>query len=110
MMNKVKAGAAKFLFAVFAVALALVTGFVSQVQLIGASLDGKQAAPTQYVGEVRIYQGETAQAATAACRADGFTPVEGNRNEGSGYDAVVLGYTTTEDKESAEREKIAAGR
>ena len=101
-LNSLKKKTCKFLLASLAVVLALAAGFLTQFQLIGRSLDGKEQQQTpQYVGEMRIYQGKTAQDAANACKEDGFTPVEGNLNEGSGYDAVVLGYSTTEDKEEA---------
>ena len=90
----------RWLFAPLAVALALVVCFLAHFQLIGSTLDNDKPA-TQYVGEVRLYQGKTVEAATNACKADGFIPVDGNLNEGTGYEAVVIGYTTTEDESAA---------
>ena len=90
----------KFLFASLAVVLALLIGFLAHFQMFGL-LARAEEAPIKYVSEVRIYQGKTAEAAADACRNDGFIPVEGNLNEGTGNDAVVLGYSTTENKDEA---------
>ena len=90
----------KVLFASLAVALALIIGLLSHFQMFGL-LTYAQEAATQYVGEVRIYQGKTAEAAKEACQKDGFIPIEGNLNEGTDEDAIILGYRTTENEEEA---------
>ena len=90
----------KLLFASLAVLLALSIGFLAHFQMLGF-LARAQEAKAQYVGEVRIYQGKTAEAAAEACKKDGFIPVEGNLNEGTDKDAVILGYSTTENKDEA---------
>ena len=90
----------KLLFASLAVLLALSIGFLAHFQMLGF-LARAQEAKAQYVGEVRIYQGKTAEAAADACKKDGFIPVEGNLNEGTDKDAVILGYSTTENKDEA---------
>ena len=100
MINKLTKKTNKVLFASLAVVLALSIGFLAHFQMFGF-LARAEEAKAQYVGEVRIYQGKTAEAAAEACRKDGFTPVEGNLNEGTDEDAVVLGYTTTGNKDEA---------
>ena len=80
----------KFLFASLAVALALIIGLLAHFQMFGI-LTHAQEALTQYVGEVRIYQGKNVEAAKEACQKDGFIPIEGNLNEGTDEDAVFLG-------------------
>ena len=90
----------KFLFAALAVALALTIGFLAHFQMFGMLARAQEAA-TQYVSEVRVYQGKTVQDAKRACEADGFIPVDGNLNEGTDEDAVVLGYITTENQDEA---------
>ena len=90
----------KILFASLAVLLALSIGLLAHFQMLGF-LARAQEAKAQYVGEVRIYQGKTAEAAADACKKDGFIPVEGNLNEGTDKDAVILGYSTTENKDEA---------
>ena len=89
----------KLLFAAIAVIMVMVLFLTDHFRiLLSATGEGKTA---KYVSEVRVYQGSTESKASDACRADGFIPVEGNLNEGSGYDAVVLGYTTTENPDEA---------
>lgn len=90
----------KLLFASLAVVLALAIGFLAHFQMFGSLVRAKEA-PVQYIGEVRVYQGKTAEAAAEACKKDGFTPVEGDLNEGTDEDAVILGYNTTENKDEA---------
>ncbi len=90
----------KVLFASLAVALALIIGLLSHFQMFGFLVRAEEAK-TLYVGEVRVYQGKTAEAAAEACKKDGFTPVEGDLNEGTDEDAVILGYSTTENKDEA---------
>ena len=97
-MLKNKTG--KILFASLAVTLALVIGFLGHFQMFGLLASAEQAQ-RQYVSEVRVYQGKTAEAAKEACRSDGFIPIEGNLNEGTDEDAVILGYTTCEDPDEA---------
>ena len=91
----------KILFAFLAVALALIIGFIAQVQLVGHSLDSEDTEPPEYVGEVRLYQGKTLDEAIDRCIKDGFTPVRENLNEGTDYDAVVVGYVPTKNEEEA---------
>ena len=87
------------IFPALAVVLSLVLLFSEQFRiLISAENNGTSA---KYVSEVRIYQGSTEEKARDACRADGFIPVEGNLNEGTDYDAVVMGYVTTENPDEA---------
>ena len=100
MKHKLMKKTKKLLLLSLSVVLALTIGFLSHFQMFGL-LANAQEAPTQYVGEVRLYQGATVEAAANACKTDGFTPVKGNLNEGAGNDAVVLGYTTTQDKNAA---------
>ena len=90
----------KFLFTALAVALALTIGFLAHFQMFGMLARAQEAA-TQYVSEVRVYQGKTVQDAKRACEADGFIPVDGNLNEGTDEDAVVLDYITTENQDEA---------
>ncbi len=90
----------KLLFASLAVVLALSTAFLAHFQMFGMLARAEEAL-TQYVSEVRIYQGKTVEAAKEACEQDGFIPVEGNLNEGTDEDAIILGYTTTENKDEA---------
>ena len=90
----------KVLFASLAVALALIIGLLSHFQMFGFLVRAEEAKAL-YVGEVRVYQGKTAEAAADACKKDGFTPIEGNLNEGTDEDAVVLGYITTENQDEA---------
>ena len=90
----------KILIASLAVALAVIVGFVSIVELFGKSVFAANP-DNQYVAEVRTYQGETYQDAKDLCRADGFIPVEGDLNEGTDEDAVILGYKTTTDESAA---------
>ena len=97
-MLKNKTG--KILFASLAVTLALVIGFLGHFQMFGLLASAEQAQRL-YVSEVRVYQGKTAEAAKEACRSDGFIPIEGNLNEGTDEDAVILGYTTCEDPDEA---------
>ncbi len=91
----------KILFAFLAVALALLIGFIAQVQLIGHSLDNESQEPPEYVGEVRLYQGKTLSEAVERCKKDGFIPVNENLNEGTDFDAVVIGYIPTKNEEEA---------
>lgn len=86
----------KVLIAALAVVLVLSIGFLAHFQLLGRSLEANQ-----YIAEVRTYQAKTVQEAQALCKNDGFIPVDGNLNEGSGEDAVIIGYTTTNDKDAA---------
>lgn len=90
----------KFLFASLAVVLALIIGLLAHFQMFGFLVRAEEAKAL-YVGEVRVYQGKTADAAADACKKDGFTPIEGNLNEGTDEDAVILGYSTTENKDEA---------
>ena len=100
MINKLTKKTSKLLFASLAVVLALSIGFLAHFQMFGF-LARAEEAKARYVSEVRIYQGKTAEAAADACKKDGFTPVEGNLNEGTDEDAVILGYSTTENKDEA---------
>lgn len=90
----------KFLFASLAVVLALIIGLLAHFQMFGFLVRAEEAKAL-YVGEVRVYQGKTADAAADACKKDGFIPIEGNLNEGTDEDAVILGYSTTENKDEA---------
>jgi len=90
----------KFLFASLAVVLAIAIGLLAHFQMFGFLVRAEEAKAL-YVGEVRVYQGKTADAAADACKKDGFTPIEGNLNEGTDEDAVILGYSTTENKDEA---------
>ena len=88
-------------FIILAVFLALVTGLLAHFQLIGRALDDLNKKSESYVSEVRVYQAKTVQEATQLCKNDGFIPVEGDLNEGSDEDAVVIGYTTTTEESEA---------
>ncbi len=90
----------KILFSSLAIVLALAIGFLGHFQMFGLLANAEQA-PTRYVSEVRVYRGKNTEAATSACKKDNFVPVKGNLNEGTGEDAVILGYTTTENKDEA---------
>lgn len=90
----------RVLFASLAVVLALAIGFLAHFQMFGMLVKAEDL-PREYVEQLRLYRGKTKEGAMGACLDDGFIPVDGNLNEGTGYDAVVLGYTTTEDKEAA---------
>ena len=90
----------RFLFASLAVVLALAIGFLAHFQMFGMLVRAEEASK-EYVGELRTYQAKTVEEAKTLCKNDGFIPVEGNLNDGTGEDAVVIGYTTTTDKEAA---------
>ena len=90
----------RFLFASLAVVLALAIGFLAHFQMFGMLVRAEEASK-EYVGEMRTYQAKTVEEAKTLCKNDGFIPVEGNLNEGTGEDAVVLGFTTTDNKDEA---------
>ncbi len=55
-----------------------------------------------YVNDIRLfYSTESLDDARAACEAAGFTPVEGDLNEGTYANYVVMGYTETDDRDDA---------
>ena len=55
----------RFLFSLLAVVLAMLIGFLGHFRMFGLLVRAEEA-PTQYVSEVRIYQGKTAEAAGGA--------------------------------------------
>ena len=73
-----------------AVLLALVTALVPALTASASSAGGK------YVSEVYIAYGSSASDARKTLQEKGFTPVEGNVNEG-GSTYAMLGYKTTND-------------
>ena len=97
-MNNKKAG--RFIKIAVSVILALVMGFIAAAGYFNAAVRAEQTAE-RYLSQVRVYTAQSEAQARALCEADGFIPVEGNLNEGSGYDAVILGYKTTDDADEA---------
>ena len=73
---------------ILALVLALLTAFVVPMQ-VAAAAGGK------YVSEVYVAYGKDAEEAKQTLQAKGFTPVEGNLNDG-GKTCAVLGYKTTD--------------
>lgn len=56
----------------------------------------------EYVSDVRLfYSTKSLDAAKDRCRANDYIPVEGDLNEGTDRDHVVMGYKTTEDRKEA---------
>ena len=77
----------KHLKPILALVLALATAFVLPLQ--------SMAAGGKYVSEVYVAYGKNAEEAKQTLQAKGFTPVEGNLNDG-GKTCAVLGYKTTD--------------
>ena len=77
-------------------ALILTLTFIVMVplQTVGAAEKGK------YVSEVYVAYGKNADAAKKVLEDKGYTPVEGNLNEG-GKTYAMLGYKTTDDPQQA---------
>ncbi|WP_026834912.1 hypothetical protein [Eubacterium xylanophilum] len=61
-----------------------------------------EEARTTYVSDVRLFYAlDSLEAAKNKCIESGFTPVEGDLNEGTGKNHVVMGYKETDNKEDA---------
>lgn len=86
----------KFIAPMLAAALAAVIGFSFTSDTLIRAVD-----ETEYVSELRIFEGRTLQNAKDACLKAGFTPVMQDLNEGTSNAAVLLGYQTTKDREDA---------
>jgi hypothetical protein len=73
--------------------LILVLSFVITLM---APLQAAAAPKNQYVGDLYLAYGNDADSARQALESKGFTPIEGNLNDG-GDTYAMLGYTTTDD-------------
>ena len=56
---------------------------------------------TLYVSAIMLFQAEEIGDAVADCKAKGYIPLEQDLNYGTGEDAVILGYQTTENRDDA---------
>ena len=79
----------KHIKAALAMLLVVLTALLLPVQVFGASNNGK------YVSEVYVAYGKNAEGAKKTLQDKGFTPVEGNLNDG-GKTYSMLGYKTTD--------------
>ena len=75
--------------AALALALAIITALLAPAQALAADNNGK------YVSEVYVAYGKNAEEAKQTLQAKGFTPVEGNLNDG-GDTYAMMGYKTTD--------------
>ena len=76
--------------AALALALAIITALLAPAQALAADNNGK------YVSEVYVAYGKNAEEAKKTLQDKGFTPVEGNLNDG-GKTYAMMGYKTTDD-------------
>ncbi len=86
----------RFVAPMLAAALAAVTGFTLTSDTLIRAVD-----ETEYVSEIRIFEGRTLQNAKDACLNAGFTPVMQDLNEGTSDAAVLLGYQTSTNRADA---------
>lgn len=79
-----------------AMLLAVCICFVPSAQIIAKSTE-----EPEYIGEMRIFTASTEREAAAKAEKEGYIYVPGNLNASTSYNAVVLGYKTTTDRNKA---------